>query len=985
MRGAEGGRELSEAIHQSETPLLLFRFLFLQYPNAKTHLSKLHRGNDPEGKSIFAKGKARERRAFTSAEDEAIRIGFDQHGSSWSKIAQDEVFEGLRRPTDIRDRFRNAFPARYAEMGLKNRQSKANKKDRSASTSAASRPPVSRPKHPPANQSYGDLSLSETSDAEHELPGLGGAGLPQFGSTGRSFSFDSPMRSGQGIFMSGSRSVPHGGSPKFPPGLSALSQSQQSLDDLSVSAPGHSFGGTGSGTNAGPNPGFFAPFEPFESYSPQQISHPKSASADVESGNRASRPGGETSAGGLRRSQSTKRAHSKISHFEGVSQFQPGSVSQSRPTSRPSSVASYPSHHQGQVSSSGFPTRPGYQQSMSADDASIFSWATSTGLDLAQVMGTRSASDSMEVDTQGRDLSAVSQSSSELPSNPPPMQRNFVSQQPQASSYLSMSNDFSNVGSNSPKPRSNSIHGQSWNLATSLSRMEAYESPRDRQNMENLLDPSNATPTASGSWLWVPHSSTGPGSLGGGTPPAGLPPSYPYSHPFAGDLHVTDELPDFVDLASMHLPQGINNTGMTEQLLAQVRSQSTHSNPESSASIHSEAEEMDLDVDMVTTMDLGMGMGMGIEPADADTPGAGPSQAQTSSEENQIRSRFGSAYGQEEPSSPGTSRRLLPPLSSQDDQLSAYRSSAFAADDLALTLGNQTLFTPTHQLGIRRRRSTDTLRRSSVPHLLEPGQVAPFNILWPQGHREVENEDEDEADVSIPMPPSGSQHGQLNSRQQSAQGFPLPGGGMGTPFSDPPTADLDPTYAASLPDTSIDALSTGDVQQFSYDDIDLPSFVPLRQALDSHPLLSPRHMPLNFDFPSNWGNNNSNMNGGGRAMSVTHSSSDQRFSGNAQKAWSDYGADGTDREEINFSSFGVEMGPQGMRSESDRSSLTGASSLSGWADGGSYSGHSGHSRDHSLNHSHSLDDLFLGQESLAGSGTPKMHPASKQRDCGAQL
>ncbi|CAD6883992.1 unnamed protein product [Tilletia controversa] len=91
------------------------------YPNAKTHHSHRVRGKDSAGHSIFQKVKTNQRRPFSPAEDDAIKRGYEKHGSHWSVIARDPVFSGLRRATDLRDRFRNAFPAEYEKAGYKPR------------------------------------------------------------------------------------------------------------------------------------------------------------------------------------------------------------------------------------------------------------------------------------------------------------------------------------------------------------------------------------------------------------------------------------------------------------------------------------------------------------------------------------------------------------------------------------------------------------------------------------------------------------------------------------------------------------------------------------------------------------------------------------------------------------------------------------------------------------------------------------------------
>ncbi|KAA1466870.1 hypothetical protein DENSPDRAFT_743887, partial [Dentipellis sp. KUC8613] len=84
------------------------------YPNAKTHLSSKIRSAHPDGSSIFAKTRSKKRRPFTEAEDRALKAGYDKHGTVWATIVKDPIFqEQNRRSTDLRDRFRNAFPDLY--------------------------------------------------------------------------------------------------------------------------------------------------------------------------------------------------------------------------------------------------------------------------------------------------------------------------------------------------------------------------------------------------------------------------------------------------------------------------------------------------------------------------------------------------------------------------------------------------------------------------------------------------------------------------------------------------------------------------------------------------------------------------------------------------------------------------------------------------------------------------------------------------------
>lgn len=99
------------------------------YPNAKTHLSSRIRASLPDGKSLFEKTRSKKRRPFTEEEDRALRAGYEKHGTLWAQIVKDPVFqEQKRRSTDLRDRFRNAFPDLYEAAGYKPRP--ASKKKR---------------------------------------------------------------------------------------------------------------------------------------------------------------------------------------------------------------------------------------------------------------------------------------------------------------------------------------------------------------------------------------------------------------------------------------------------------------------------------------------------------------------------------------------------------------------------------------------------------------------------------------------------------------------------------------------------------------------------------------------------------------------------------------------------------------------------------------------------------------------------------------
>ncbi|CAL1697612.1 unnamed protein product [Somion occarium] len=102
----------------------------LHYPNAKTHLSSKIRSALPDGSSIFEKTRSKKRRPFTEEEDRALKEGYDKHGTVWATIVKENpiFLEQGRRSTDLRDRFRNAFPELYLAAGYKPRTSVAKKK-----------------------------------------------------------------------------------------------------------------------------------------------------------------------------------------------------------------------------------------------------------------------------------------------------------------------------------------------------------------------------------------------------------------------------------------------------------------------------------------------------------------------------------------------------------------------------------------------------------------------------------------------------------------------------------------------------------------------------------------------------------------------------------------------------------------------------------------------------------------------------------------
>lgn len=67
----------------------------------------------------FKKSLRRERTKFSEEEDREILQGYQLHGPAWSRIQRDPQFHlQSRKPTDLRDRFRNKFPDKW-DLGKK--------------------------------------------------------------------------------------------------------------------------------------------------------------------------------------------------------------------------------------------------------------------------------------------------------------------------------------------------------------------------------------------------------------------------------------------------------------------------------------------------------------------------------------------------------------------------------------------------------------------------------------------------------------------------------------------------------------------------------------------------------------------------------------------------------------------------------------------------------------------------------------------------
>lgn len=125
------------------------------YPNARTHKNKKWKssssGGPPNDGQIpqqvpredrYAEAKAlvkinrKERMAFTPEDDERLLEGLARYGTAWSKIQRDpNLGFSNRRSTDLRDRYRNAFPDRYTRAGYRGRKRPTSNTSARATTS----------------------------------------------------------------------------------------------------------------------------------------------------------------------------------------------------------------------------------------------------------------------------------------------------------------------------------------------------------------------------------------------------------------------------------------------------------------------------------------------------------------------------------------------------------------------------------------------------------------------------------------------------------------------------------------------------------------------------------------------------------------------------------------------------------------------------------------------------------------------------------
>ena len=100
------------------------------YPNATSTRERATAQTLAPEAAGFAKAKRKDRTPFTKDEDTNLLIGFGKYGGKWSSIQKDEAL-GLshRRSTDLRDRFRNAFPEKYVGAGFKPPPAKKRRRD----------------------------------------------------------------------------------------------------------------------------------------------------------------------------------------------------------------------------------------------------------------------------------------------------------------------------------------------------------------------------------------------------------------------------------------------------------------------------------------------------------------------------------------------------------------------------------------------------------------------------------------------------------------------------------------------------------------------------------------------------------------------------------------------------------------------------------------------------------------------------------------
>jgi hypothetical protein len=150
----------------------------------------------------FPKAKRRERRAFTDEEDADLLKGYQIYGPLWSSIQSDPHLNlSSRRSMDVRDRFRNRYPEKYAEAGYKTRSKGSTKSP--LRTSGKGSEEIDRPMSPPSSNNIdsgmakenrhrgiggnainGLITSDETPASTSSLSDFGDNALPAFSSQG---------------------------------------------------------------------------------------------------------------------------------------------------------------------------------------------------------------------------------------------------------------------------------------------------------------------------------------------------------------------------------------------------------------------------------------------------------------------------------------------------------------------------------------------------------------------------------------------------------------------------------------------------------------------------------------------------------------------------------------------------------------------------------------------------------------------------------
>lgn len=119
----------------------------------------------------FQRSGRRRRTDYTSAEDEALLLGFKKHGNSWAIIRQDpDLNLAHRRATDLRDRFRTKYPEQYEKVGLAPRKEPEAKKASATSVESneAGRSKVETATNPKSTSTDIGMESPHTSRTEKE-------------------------------------------------------------------------------------------------------------------------------------------------------------------------------------------------------------------------------------------------------------------------------------------------------------------------------------------------------------------------------------------------------------------------------------------------------------------------------------------------------------------------------------------------------------------------------------------------------------------------------------------------------------------------------------------------------------------------------------------------------------------------------------------------------------------------------------------------